>query len=111
MRRSHATMLYSQRLLHKNTRSVYVSRHDIWGRSAMLEERRKGPTRPRVTISTLQKMKREREPIAALSIYDTPLATAFEQAGGDLIIVGDSAEMTVHGRANTLSMTMEKMIV
>jgi len=67
--------------------------------------------RRRVTISTLQRMKREREPIAALSIYDTPWARHFEQAGGDLIIVGDSAEMTVHGRPNTLSMTMEKMIV
>ena len=75
------------------------------------DRRRFGPARPRVTISTLQKMKRDREPITALSIYDSPLATAFEQAGGDLIIVGDSAEMTVHGRPNTLSMTMEKMIV
>lgn len=68
-------------------------------------------SRRRVTISTLQKMKRDRQPIAALSIYDTPWAKRFELAGGDVIIVGDSAEMTVHGRPNTLSMTMEKMIV
>lgn len=67
--------------------------------------------RRRVTISTLQKMKRDKEPIAALSIYDSPWAKRFEQAGGDLIIVGDSAEMTVHGRPNTLTMTMEKMLV
>jgi 3-methyl-2-oxobutanoate hydroxymethyltransferase len=67
--------------------------------------------RQRVTISTIQKMKRERQPIAALSIYDTPWAKHFEETGGDLIIVGDSAEMTVHGRQNTLSMTMDKMII
>lgn len=67
-------------------------------------------TQNRVTISTLQKMKREGKVVAALSIYDADHARIFDEAGGDLIIVGDSASMAVMGRPNTLPMTMEEML-
>lgn len=65
----------------------------------------------RVTIPVLQGMKKRGEAISALSIYDALHARLFDQAGGDLIVVGDSAAMTVQGRQNTLPMTMDEMIV
>lgn len=64
----------------------------------------------RVTIPVLQGMKKRGEVICALSIYDALHARLFDQAGGDLIIVGDSAAMTVQGRQNTLPMTMDEMV-
>lgn len=64
----------------------------------------------RVTIPVLQGMKKRSEVICALSIYDALHARLFDQAGGDLIIVGDSAAMTVQGRQNTLPMTMDEMV-
>lgn len=68
----------------------------------------------RVTISVLHGMKKKRpepEIICALSIYDALHARLFDRAGGDMIIVGDSAGMTVQGRANTLPVTMDEMIM
>src|SRR3989344_4408142 len=65
----------------------------------------------RVTIPVLQGMKNRGETICALSIYDALHARLFDQAGGDLIIIGDSAAMTVQGRQNTLPMTMGEMIM
>ena len=64
----------------------------------------------RVTIPVLQGMKKRGEIICALSIYDALHARLFDQAGGDLVIVGDSAAMTVQGRQNTLPMTMDEMV-
>src|SRR3989344_1784082 len=79
----------------------------------------------RVSILTLQNMKKRGEIICASSIYDAQTARLFDQArvqiadgagnekevGGDLIIVGDSAAMAVQGRQNTLPMTMDEMIM
>lgn len=63
----------------------------------------------RVTIPVLQGMKKRGEIICALSIYDAQHARLFDEAGGDLIIVGDSAEMAVDGEPDTLTATMERM--
>ncbi len=65
----------------------------------------------RVTIPILHKMKQEGKKIAALSIYDASFARIFDEAGGDVIVVGDSAAMVVLGRPNTKSMTMDEMVV
>jgi len=64
----------------------------------------------RVTIATLQPMKHRKEVFAALSIYDAMTARLFDKAGGEVIIVGDSAAMTMEGRRSTLPMTMDRMI-
>jgi 3-methyl-2-oxobutanoate hydroxymethyltransferase len=64
----------------------------------------------RVTISTIHAMK-GKEVMCALSIYDALHARLFDKAGGDVIIVGDSAAMTIQGRANTLPMTMDEMLM
>lgn len=65
----------------------------------------------RVTILTLKKMKRERTPVAALSIYEYPFARLAANAGVDLVIVGDSLGMTVLGYENTLPVSMEEMLM
>ena len=70
-----------------------------------------GPERDRVTILTLKKMKAEKTPVAALSIYDYPFARMAARAGVDVIIVGDSLGMTMLGYQNTLPVTMEEMMV
>lgn len=65
----------------------------------------------RVTIPTLNRMKRTGEGIAALSLYDACHARLFDRAGGDVVVVGDSAAMTMQGRPSTKSMTMDEMVV
>lgn len=67
--------------------------------------------RERVNIVTLKKMKEEGKKVAALSIYDFPFAQRADQAGLDMIIVGDSLGMTVLGYKNTLPVTMDQMIL
>ncbi|HZS40199.1 MAG TPA: 3-methyl-2-oxobutanoate hydroxymethyltransferase [Polyangia bacterium] len=65
---------------------------------------------PKVTIHTLRKMKAERHKIAMLTAYDASFARLIDQAGVDVILVGDSLGMVVQGGANTLPVTMEEMI-
>jgi 3-methyl-2-oxobutanoate hydroxymethyltransferase len=73
------------------------------------------PTEPRssdrkVTTHTLRRMKERGEPITALTAYDHLMAGLLDRAGIDLILVGDSAAMTVQGRYTTVSVTMEQML-
>jgi 3-methyl-2-oxobutanoate hydroxymethyltransferase len=51
-----------------------------------------------------------RERIAMLTVYDAPSAALLDAAGVDVLLVGDSVEMTVYGEPNTLSATMDTMI-
>ena len=55
-------------------------------------------------------MKERGQPISALTAYDHLMATLLDQAGIDLILVGDSAAMTIQGRHTTVSVTMEQML-
>jgi 3-methyl-2-oxobutanoate hydroxymethyltransferase len=50
------------------------------------------------------------ERIAMLTAYDAPSAALLDSAGVDVLLVGDSVEMTVYGEPNTLSATMDSMI-
>lgn len=50
------------------------------------------------------------EKIAMLTAYDAPSAALLDSAGIDVILVGDSVEMTVYGEENTLSATMDSMV-
>lgn len=68
-------------------------------------------TQDRVTLPVLGRMKKEKKVISALSIYDAAHARLFDQAGGELIIVGDSAAMVIQGKPNTKPMTMDEMVV
>ena len=64
----------------------------------------------KVTTSSLMKMKQEGKKITALTAYDYPFAAMVDQAGIDIILVGDSLGMVVQGRDTTLPVTMDEMI-
>jgi len=51
-----------------------------------------------------------RERIAMMTVYDAPSAALLDAAGLDILLVGDSVEMTVYGEPNTLTATMDTMI-
>jgi 3-methyl-2-oxobutanoate hydroxymethyltransferase len=65
----------------------------------------------KVTIHDLHARKQRGEPISMLTAYDYPSALLMDRAGLDMILVGDSSGMVVHGFENTLPMTMDMMIV
>lgn len=64
----------------------------------------------KVTAVSLQEMKRQGEKIAALTAYDATFARLQDQAGIDVILVGDSAAMVIAGDPTTLSATMDQML-
>jgi 3-methyl-2-oxobutanoate hydroxymethyltransferase len=64
----------------------------------------------KVTIQTLRKMKADGRKIAMLTAYDATFSRLVDQAGIDIILVGDSAGMVVAGAGNTLPVTMDEMI-
>ncbi len=55
-------------------------------------------------------MRASGEKIAALTAYDASFATLLDEAGIEIILVGDSLGMVIHGQDNTLNVTMEDMI-
>ncbi|MBI3319444.1 MAG: 3-methyl-2-oxobutanoate hydroxymethyltransferase, partial [Candidatus Omnitrophica bacterium] len=65
---------------------------------------------PRVTISDLLQMKQQRRKIAMLTAYDYPMGRLLDDAGVDLILVGDSLGMVVLGYESTSPVTMEEML-
>jgi 3-methyl-2-oxobutanoate hydroxymethyltransferase len=67
--------------------------------------------RPSVTLSTLAEKKALGEPIVMVTAYDYPSASVAEEAGVDLVLVGDSGAMTVLGYPSTVPVTMEEMLM
>jgi 3-methyl-2-oxobutanoate hydroxymethyltransferase len=64
----------------------------------------------KVTIPTLQARKAGGPKIVCLTAYDFPTARILDEAGVDLILVGDSLGMVVLGYENTVPVTMDEMI-
>ncbi len=64
----------------------------------------------KVTTATVRDMKKKGEKIAMITAYDYPTAAAVDEAGIDLILVGDSLAMVVLGYDSTLPVTMDVMI-
>ena len=65
---------------------------------------------PKVTMPALSEMKRQGMPISALTAYDYSTARLADEAGIDLILVGDSLAMVVLGHENTLAITVDEML-
>jgi 3-methyl-2-oxobutanoate hydroxymethyltransferase len=63
----------------------------------------------KITVPILQS-KKGKEKISALTAYDYPFAKLVDEAGIDIVLVGDSLGMVVAGEQNTLSVTMDQMI-
>jgi 3-methyl-2-oxobutanoate hydroxymethyltransferase len=66
--------------------------------------------RPKVTFQTLQEKKRSGRPITALTAYDYSTARLVDEAGIDLILVGDSLAQVVLGYDTTLPVTVDEML-
>jgi len=75
---------------------------------SQLEQR--GMAEPPVNISTLIKMKNEDVPIACLTAYDASFAALVDQAGADLVLVGDSLGMVIQGYDTTVPVTVDDVI-
>lgn len=67
--------------------------------------------RRRVTIETLAAKKANRAAIAMITAYDFPTAQIAEAAGVDVVLVGDSAAMTVLGYESTVPITVDEMLM
>lgn len=64
----------------------------------------------RITTNTLQKMKSNGEKVSMITAYDFSFARIFDEAGIDVILVGDSASNVMAGHETTLPITLDQMI-
>ena len=69
-----------------------------------------GEARHKITVSTLSEKKLQRQPITCLTAYDYASACLVDEAGIDIVLVGDSLAMTMLGYENTLSITIDEML-
>ncbi len=67
-------------------------------------------TRGLVTISKLQEMCQAGEKIAVLTAYDASFTALMDQAGIDVILIGDSLGNVVQGESSTIPVTLEHMV-
>lgn len=65
----------------------------------------------KITLHHLQEMKTRGEPITMLTAYDYPTALVLDQSGIEVLLVGDSLGMVVHGFETTLPVTMDMMVL
>lgn len=63
-----------------------------------------------LTVRALRRMKARGERIAALTAYDYSFAGLLEEAGLDILMVGDSLGMVVQGHDSTLPVTLDQMV-
>jgi len=67
-------------------------------------------SRPPVSLSTLDRMKAQREKIACLTCYDASFAVLLDAADVDVILVGDSLGMVIQGHDTTVPVTMDDIV-
>ena len=66
--------------------------------------------RPKITAPAIQALKRKTQPIVVVTAYDHPTARLADEAGVDMLLVGDSLGTVVLGYETTLPVTMEDML-
>src|ERR1700752_2642833 len=66
--------------------------------------------RHKVTTASLRERKVRHEPITCLTAYDYATARLVDEAGVEMVLVGDSLAQTMLGYENTLSVTMDEML-
>ncbi len=71
---------------------------------------RPGAPRPKVTAPAVIELKRQHRPIVVVTAYDFPTARLADEAGVDVLLVGDSLGTVVLGYDSTLPVTMEDML-
>jgi 3-methyl-2-oxobutanoate hydroxymethyltransferase len=69
------------------------------------------PAPGKLPVTELSEMKARRQPIVMVTAYDAPGGRLADRAGADLVLVGDSAAMTVLGHDSTVPATMEEMLI
>ena len=69
-----------------------------------------GEPRRKITVSTLREKKLQQQGITCLTAYDYASARLVDEAGIDIVLVGDSLAMTMLGYDNTLSLTIDEML-
>jgi 3-methyl-2-oxobutanoate hydroxymethyltransferase len=69
-----------------------------------------GEPRQKITVASLRENKLHHQPITCLTAYDYPSARLVDEAGIDMVLVGDSLAMTMLGYENTLSVTIDEML-
>ena len=68
-------------------------------------------TRKPVTLQTLAALYRKNEPITMITAHDFPSAHVADQAGMDMVLVGDSLAMVALGLEDTSEVTVEDMLL
>lgn len=66
--------------------------------------------RPPVNVATLGRMKAEGEKISSLTCYDASYAAVLDEAGVDVVLVGDSLGMVIQGHDTTVPVTLDHII-
>jgi 3-methyl-2-oxobutanoate hydroxymethyltransferase len=69
-----------------------------------------GEPRHKITTASLREQKLRHEPITCLTAYDYSAARLVDEAGVEMVLVGDSLAQTMLGYENTLSVTMDEML-
>lgn len=69
------------------------------------------PAPGKLPLTELAEMKARRQPIVMVTAYDAPGGRLSDQAGADIVLVGDSAAMTVLGHESTVPATIDEMLM
>jgi 3-methyl-2-oxobutanoate hydroxymethyltransferase len=66
--------------------------------------------RPPVNVATLRRMKEQGEKIASITCYDASFAALTDEAGADVVLVGDSLGMVIQGHDTTVPVTLDHIV-
>ncbi len=96
--------------LHWESTEMSLTTFDPEG-SAGIKQASGSAATAKVTVPSLQQKKELRNPITAVTAYDYATARLIDEAGLDVILVGDSLAMVMQGQPDTLAITMDEMLV